>query len=384
MKFRIINTLPALLILLNIIPLSHAMACTSAIISAEMNPYGRPLLWKHRDTSTTDNKVEYIPAKNGNHAFVALYNAKDKNLEEAWMGMNDVGFAIMNTASYNLKDDNVPNKKMDREGFVMSRALKTCKTVNDFAKLLETLPRPMGVEANFGVIDASGNGAFFETNNHSYRRYDLKDAENGVLIRTNFSYSGRKNQGYGYLREANARHLLQPYIQTSSVTPEVLTEIVSRTFYHDGKKKDFSGDESALVEDEDFIPRFKSTATIVIEGCRPISDIDRVKPGDLTEEYIMWTGLGYPPCAEIFAVRCMEEGVDSGLRGSTANGHSPVGDKAKARRDKAFLKKAGDKKRYIQISKLYNAGGTGFVQQLLPVNLETYRRERTRRDRERH
>ena len=31
-------------------------ACTSAIVSAKANPYGRPMLWKHRDTSTKDNK----------------------------------------------------------------------------------------------------------------------------------------------------------------------------------------------------------------------------------------------------------------------------------------------------------------------------------------
>lgn len=112
------------------------------------------------------------------------------------MGMNDVGFAVMNTASYNIKDDKVPASKMDKEGIVMTKALKHCRTVDDFARLLETLPRPMGVEANFGVIDASGNGAYFETNNHSYKRFDLKDAENGVLVRTNYSHSGRPGRGF--------------------------------------------------------------------------------------------------------------------------------------------------------------------------------------------
>ena len=104
--------------------------------------------------------MEYVAAKNGDHAYVALFNAADRRLEQAWTGMNDAGFAIMNTASYNLKDDKVSARKMDREGYVMTIALRTCRTVDDFARLLETLPRPMGVEANFGVIDATGNGAF--------------------------------------------------------------------------------------------------------------------------------------------------------------------------------------------------------------------------------
>ncbi len=77
---------------------ASALACTSAIIGAEANPYGRPLLWKNRDTSTIDNKVEYVPGSDGHHSYVALFNSNDKKLEQAWMGMNDAGFAVMNTA----------------------------------------------------------------------------------------------------------------------------------------------------------------------------------------------------------------------------------------------------------------------------------------------
>lgn len=49
---------------------------------------------------------------------------------------------------------------MDREGYLMSIALKHCRTVADFETLLTKLPRPLGVEANFGVIDSHGDGAF--------------------------------------------------------------------------------------------------------------------------------------------------------------------------------------------------------------------------------
>ena len=41
----------------SIIGAVDAVACTSAIIAAKANPYGRPLLWKNRDTSKADNKV---------------------------------------------------------------------------------------------------------------------------------------------------------------------------------------------------------------------------------------------------------------------------------------------------------------------------------------
>lgn len=341
------------------------VACTSAIVSAEMNPYGRPLLWKNRDTNTIDNKVEYVPSKDGSHAYVALYNAKDRNLEEAWMGMNDVGFAVMNTASFNIKDDKVPAKMMDREGFLMTLALQTCKTVDDFERLLDEYPRPMGVEANFGVIDASGAGAFFETNNHSYVRYDLKDAPDGVLVRTNYSHSGRKGGGHGYNREANANHLLAPYIAGKAVTAEVLTEVLSRSFYHEQRGgRDFSTAQGLVLDDE-FIPRHKSTATVVIEGCRPVADIDSVKPGDLTDEYVMWTVLGYPPLSEIVAVWCREDGVAPELRGIGPDGHSPMGDRVKASRDSVFTLKG--KKKYIDMPRLQKR-----MKEIVRKNLETY------------
>lgn len=358
------------------------MACTSAIVGAEANPYGRPLLWKHRDTSTIDNKVEYVEGKNGEHSYVGLFNAADRQLREAWMGMNDAGFAVMNTASYNIKDDKVPQKKMDKEGILMAKALKTCVTVDDFERLLNALPRPMGVEANFGVIDAYGNGAFFETNNHAYVKYDLKDAPDHLLVRTNYSHSGRPNEGYGFVREANACHILQPYAEKSEITPELLTETVSRSFYHDLKKHDYSDGADRWVIDQDFIPRYKSTATIVIEGCPPLKPGEKPSPDLIERQYIMWTGLGYPPCAEITPVWCAPDGVDASLRGTGVNGHSPQGDKVKARRNEVFPLKKGNGDKYIDMQKLFNDQGTGYVQTLVPQNLEVYRTVRAKRDRQ--
>ncbi|MCH5228470.1 MAG: hypothetical protein J1F12_00565 [Muribaculaceae bacterium] len=353
-----------------------AIACTSAIIGADMNPYGRPLLWKNRDTGASDNKIEYVKGKNGDSSYVALYNASDTLLNEAWMGMNEYGFAVMNTASYNIKDDNVPQKEMDKEGLVMTQALKVCKTVEDFANLLDSLPKPMGVEANFGVIDAYGNGAYFETNNHSYNRFNLSDAPDHVLVRTNYCHSGRDNEGYGFIREANANHLLQPYIANKSIAPEVLTETLSRSFYHDLFKKDFSENEGEWVIDQDFIPRYTSTATVVVEGCKPIETGTSLDPEYLTRQYVMWTGLGYPPCSEIFPVKCEETGVDDTLKGNGKDGHSTQCDIVKKRKAEVFPITKGNGEKYIHMPMLFNEQGTGYVQTLVPKNLDTYRRYR--------
>ena len=48
-----------------LLTVAEVFACTSAIIGASRNPYGRPLLWKHRDTSAIDKKVEFIPGSEG-------------------------------------------------------------------------------------------------------------------------------------------------------------------------------------------------------------------------------------------------------------------------------------------------------------------------------
>ena len=357
-----------------------AVACTAAIIGASANPSGRPILWKHRDTSTTDNKVEYVaPQSDSELGYVALFNASDKTLKEAWMGMNEAGFAVMNTASYNIKDDKVAQAKMDKEGVLMTRALKTCRTVDDFARLLDTYPRPMGVEANFGVIDAYGNGAFFETNNHSYKRFNLSDEEDDVLIRTNYSHSGRKNEGYGQVRECNAETLLRPYIDEKSVTPEVLTETISRTFYRSDLHHDYTMSESVDLVDKDFIPRYKSTATIAIEGCRPIEASQTATPEFVNDEYVMWTGLGYPPVAEIHAVRCSEDGVLPGLRGTLPDGHSVIGDIAKLKRDSVFTITGKDKDPHINMLLLYNRLGTGIAQQMILRNAEYYKEHKARK-----
>ena len=175
-----------------------ANACTSAIVSGKCTPDGRPLLWKNRDTGTLQNFVDRVsPSDSLSMAYVALFNAGDTLREQAWIGVNEASFAIMNTASYNLAPDTA--RVRDREGYVMARALGRCRTLADFEQLLDTLQRPLGVQANFGVVDASGQGAFYETCDTGYVRFLLSDSPTGVLIRTNFSVSGEPDGGYGYI-----------------------------------------------------------------------------------------------------------------------------------------------------------------------------------------
>lgn len=340
-----------------------ADACTSAIVSGKLTANGRPLLWKNRDTNDQNNRVERVLAHDGLYEFVGLFDARDTRDTAAWMGFNEKGFAIMNTASYNLNDDDVPESEMDKEGVVMRMALERCVTVDDFEKLLNSLPKPMGVEANFGVIDANGNAAYFETGNYKYVKYDLKDEPSGIITRTNYSYSGVKDKGYGYVRENNEKYLLKNHVAKRDITPSVFTEEISRTFYHSVLGKNYNNGTQRFVVDQDFIPRGISTASTVIEG---------VLPGEDASLTTMWIALGYPPCADIHMVNTGEGGVPVELSGTGEKNHSPQCDTVLKRKNKVFSIKRDNGKHYIDLCALYNKQGTGYCQKLVKENLKKY------------
>lgn len=315
-----------------------AYACTSMIVGAKASTSGRPLLWKHRDTGAEDNFVERVlPKHNGDFAYVALFNGGDSLLREAWMGVNEAGFAIMNTASYNLAPDTAKIK--DREGLVMSEALRKCRTVDDFRCMLDTLSKPLGVQANFGVIDAVGGGAYFETNDYNYTAYYLSDTDNDVLIRTNFSVSGNDSTGMGYIRYDNARHIFSDKLVNGGFTPSDFTEVASRSFYHALLNRDVLADSTLQwAVDQDFIPRRISSASIVIEG---VTSADN--PSDAT----MWTVIGYPPLSHVQKVTL--NSVPDGLRPLQPGFRSADCNEVIKRKRKAFSIRRGNGQHYVNL-----------------------------------
>ena len=349
----------ALLMLAGIFEMS---ACTSAIISGKLTENHRPILWKHRDTSCLDNIVEIIEGKDGRYEYAALFNSTDTTLSEAWLGFNKTGFAIMNTASYNLKNDTIT--KMDYEGIVMAEALATCRTVDDFEQLLKDMPKPLRVEANFGVIDAFGGAAYFETDNWSYKRFNVDDTEEGYLVRTNYSKSGRKDEGFGYVREATAEYILKDYIANKNVTPMVFTENISRSFYHSLIGEDFATKEATWVVDRDFIPRRISSASVAIEG---------VNPGQNPLATTMWTVLGYPPCGVVEPIWLDGSGVPAGLKADPVTNKAPLCEQANELKKSVFSMQRDNGNNYLNIKSLYNNEGTGISQTTHQKSMAKYK-----------
>lgn len=297
-------------------------ACTSALISGPMSRSGNPILWKHRDSGFEHNFIEKIEATDSTAAYVALFNGGDSLLLEAWCGVNDRGFAVMNTASYNLAPDTA--RLRDREGLIMTDALRSCRSVNDFAYLLNSLPRPIGVQANFGVLDSTGNGAYFETSDTGFVRFDLP--ADSLLIRTNFSVSGACGEGLGRARYQAAEHLFQPYMAANSFTPRLLTDTLSRSFYDVKRRVDLLSQTSMaeVVDRGDFIPRRSTSASIAIE---------------LGPEPTMWVILGYPPLSQAQPVTL--DNIPSGMRPTLPGARSPLSSRNVTLRNQLFMRRNG-------------------------------------------
>ena len=272
-------------LLLTLLAFVKAEACTTAVIPASASRTGRPLLWKQRDTSEEANHLAHFRGER--YAFTGLVDTADTLLESVWCGANEAGFAIANNVSYNLRPDSLENKPY--EGLVMKRALGCCATVDDFERMLREMPHPNGLETNYGVIDAAGGAAYFEVWDYGYTRYDTADTPEGYLWRTNFSLSGRPDEGRGYTRYATAEETMAAEA-AEKFSPEWLLDSLGRSFRNAVLGTDLMQEPlpaSGLVLDVDYIPRYTTTASIVIEG---------VAAGEAPNSAVLWCAPGYTPC----------------------------------------------------------------------------------------
>lgn len=260
----------------------NSEACTSVIVSGKARPDGRPVMFKHRDTKKLDNAIARFQGER--YAFLGLVNAdwrekvgKKGQWPEVWAGMNEAGFCIMNTATYDFNDDNVPSKKMDREGLLMYRALEICATVADFEYFLDTLSQPRCVEANFGVIDAQGGAAYFETGNYKTFKYDVNEEAEHYRVVTNFTRHGRKEDRKGEDR----------YEVTLSKMPEGAASL----WGHDWLINSISRQGKPVLRDI-------SSSVVVFEG---------VASGENPSNCVMWACVGFPTAAPIIPLKVWDE-----------------------------------------------------------------------------
>ena len=353
---------------------SPVWACSSAVISGKITPDGRPLLWKNRETGHLRNHMAYVNGEK--YDFVANVNSDNYPAQkEAWIGCNTAGFALMNTQSFNLvKGDIADDDRGPDNGKVMYRALEVCATVADFCHFLDTIQKPSGIEANFGVIDAQGGAAMFEVDEHTYKMFDANDpnvAPHGYIARTNFSNGGELNVGYGYVRYLEVERVLSKACAMGGITPQLIFTDLARSFRNnildiDLKNGDFNAPKaSGWFTDQDFIPRKDTSCSIVVQG---------VKKGENPELGIVWTILGYPPTS-VAVPLWVKDNLPAMVSYDKEMEASPLSavslDLAK---EKVFhYKQGGGTNHYLHWENLYNLQGTGIMQKLMKAEEEVYR-----------
>ena len=252
-------------------PAHDARACTIAVISGQATANGRPLLWKNRDADNKQNQVVYDAT--GRYSFVGVVNSADPAGLDIWAGINSQGFAIMNSASYNLdKGDSLA------EGQLMRLALQSCATVAEFQALLDKTDGGRDVMANFGVIDATGGAAISEAGRKEHKRFDATDpkvAPGGFIVRTNYGDSGNTEDGSGFLRRERATFLLDELVKAKALAaPTLLSgparDVANARIGSYPAKGLPAGSRWAYTADS--VCRFDTASVALFEGVRPGED----------------------------------------------------------------------------------------------------------------
>lgn len=349
-----------------------ATACTSVILSGKVTKDGRPVILKNRDTRGLDNVI--VEKQGEKYKFIAVVAAKDSLPRSVWSGHNEKGFAIINTAAYNLNG----NSKIgdERDGVIMRRALEVCASLEDFEHLIDTIS-PRYSNSNFGVIDANGGCAYYEVGVKQWKKFDANDptiAPYGYLIRTNHGYSGDRNLDSGverymainkYMTQASftnnidAVHLLR-------TVPRILTHGLTNINLYDLEPEDDS--QQKFFPFIDFIPRYLTASAQVIQG---------VKPGENPLLTISWTIIGSPLATVAIPLLITPSGklpsvVQRGDDGGSLLCH--YGFKLKER---LFPLRTKSRENYIDIAQLINKKGTGILQQIEPIETEIVNKGQT-------
>jgi len=354
-----------LLIGLIFFSIQESSACTTAVISGKFTKNGRPMLWKHRDTWAINNKI--MTFNDGKYSYIGLVNSRDKSGKSVWIGYNSAGFAIMNSASYNLNNDTIT--QTGTEGRLMKEALQKCATIDDFEALLKAMYQPTRLEANFGVIDAQGGAAYFELGNFKYTKYDANDvtvAPYGYIIRTNHSMSGKLGTGGGYIRYVTTNKQFLQAIKEDRFTPKSIIQNCTRNMTNSLTNVDLNSFDNieenhpTYVSFTDYVPRRGTSSSIVVEG---------VKKGESPKNTVMWTVLGWPLASVCIPLWLTDEiELPNIVKYQEKLKDPPLCNMALQAKDYAYSYSWGySYKYYINVNALLNADNTGLVQLVTPM-----------------
>jgi hypothetical protein len=366
---RYLTTVLVLVLLVGV-PLSAESTdeCSTAVVSGTASMDGRPILWKNRDTDHLANKVVFVAETP--YSYLGLVDADDASGRRVFLGLNSAGFAIMNTVAYNLP--NVPGDAQDLEGTIMADALRLCRTVDDFERYIRAnMGRALGSQANFGAIDASGGAAVFEVHNRGYQRLQVADAPERYILVTNFSRSGEPDKGRGYVRFQRLTELFRADRDGMYSFEQILGSF-TRDLQNPYLSRSDAAAHATLPAGR---PHFVYTAhTINRRSTASATVIHGVAPGTSPKDATMWVILGEPVCGIAVPLWVEAGAVPAELQGGDA---APIN--RESMRLKGLLRPFRDDERaeYLDLAKLENRSGTGWLPVLVRKEKEVI--ERTRR-----
>jgi len=266
--------------------LAHA-ECTIGVASGTATRDGRPVVFKTRDTSSwsLEFKVQ-MPA--GYHAYAGNTSVDSSTV---WMGVNEAGFGITQSAAYNVggSGSGLGN------GTMMNYALERCDSIGDFEDILiATNSSGRSTKANYAVFDAYGGAAIFECAPHEYDRYDADSI--GLVVRANFSYLGDSGR-CGQNRMERAYQLMSDAIAGDSLDARFVVKHVITDLDYPGQNPyplpwtgSFDGMPAGWID----TGPFTDIQTICNANTHAAGVARGVPPGGDTEDALLWCIFASP------------------------------------------------------------------------------------------
>lgn len=344
---------------------AQLLACTSVIVSGRVTKDGRPMIYKNRDTSTLHNMTLVVQGRV--YRYIGLVNAEDTAPVNVWGGHNEAGFAIINTAAYNLNGD---GGDTDGDGILIRKALELCATLADFETLLDTVKKPREVNSNFAVLDAQGGCAYYETGNFDYVKFDANDPEtapDGYLMRTNFGTTGNHKLDLGVERYCAITDFMAEACKEGKMEHDYLITAISRHLKHGVTKLDMldfmpeNENDTRYFPFVDYIVRHSTASAILVQG---------VRPDESPLNTVSWTIIGWPLTTVAIPLVLIPSGKLPAIVTDDGTGHSWLNEKGLELKKRVFSLKAGNTSTYGDLSKLFNKQGTGILQQIQPIENE--------------
>ena len=344
-------------------------ACTSVIVSGRVTKDGRPLIYKNRDTRSLSNMT--LVVQGPKYRYLGLVNAKDTAPVSVWGGHNEAGFAIVNTAAYNLNGD---GGDTDGDGILMRKALGLCATLADFERLIDTVKKPMDVNSNFAVMDAQGGCAYYETGNYSFVKFDANDPEvapDGYLMRTNFGTTGNHKLDVGVERYQAITDFMKVACEEGHLDHDYLVTHIPRYMTHGLTKMNIYDFMPETKSDTTYFPfadytvRYSTASVILVQG---------VRPDESPLNTVSWTIMGWPLTSVAIPLVLMPSDRLPDIVTDDGTGHSWLCEQCLKLKSRAFSLKRGNIRDYCDIAVLFNKQGTGILQQILPIEEEVMHR----------